>query len=280
VFDEHDLELLEAMVGSAVTAIENARLYQAEREQYNRLQASQARLIQAEKMEALGRLIASIAHEINNPLQAVLGCLELFREELDDHARREKLQRYLGIVETETERIATIVRRVRDFYRPARREMQPTDVHVVLGGVLELAGKQLQHHNIVTEREWAEDLPLIQANSDHLKQVFLNLVLNAIDAIPERGGTLRIRTASDQMSGADNRLLPAVRVEFSDTGAGMSPEVVAHLFEPFFTTKTGGTGLGLAVSYEIIQAHSGQISVKSQKGIGTTFTILLPVERP
>ena len=279
-FDEHDLELLEAMAGSAVTAIENARLYQAEREQYNRLQASQTRLIQAEKMEALGRLIASIAHEINNPLQAVLGCLELFREELDDHARREKLQRYLGIVETETERIATIVRRVRDFYRPARREMQPTDVHVVLGGVLELAGKQLQHHNIVTEREWAEDLPLIQANSDHLKQVFLNLVLNAIDAIPERGGTLRIRTASDQMPGADNRLLPAVRVEFSDTGAGMSPEVVAHLFEPFFTTKTGGTGLGLAVSYEIIQAHSGQISVKSQKGIGTTFTILLPVERP
>jgi len=279
-FDEHDSELLEAMAGSAATAIANARLYQAEREQYRRLQISQAKLIQAEKMEALGRLIASVAHEINNPLQAVMGCLELFREELGGDARHEKLLRYLGIVETETERIAAIVRRVRDFYRPARQDMLPTDVYTVLNSVFELAGKQLQNNNITVEREWADGLPTIQANPDHLKQVFLNLVLNAVDAMAKRGGTLCVRTAMDQMQGASGQYLPAVRLEFGDTGEGMPPEVLANLFEPFFTTRTSGTGLGLAISYEIIQAHNGQITATSQSGAGTTFTILLPVEQP
>jgi len=279
-FDEDDLELLEAIAGSAATAIANARLYQAEREQYRRLQISQAKLIQAEKMEALGRLIASIAHEINNPLQAVMGCLELFHEELENGSRWEKLQRYLDIVETETERIAAIVRRVRDFYRPARQEMRLTDVHSVLNSVLELAGKQLQNNNVTVEREWMEALPTIQANPDHLKQVFLNLTLNAADAMAKRGGTLHVRTAMDQVQGAESQSLPAARIEISDTGEGMSPEVLANLFEPFFTTRASGTGLGLAISYEIIQAHNGQITATSQLGVGTTFVILLPVRQP
>jgi two-component system NtrC family sensor kinase len=160
----------------------------------------------------------------------------------------------------------------------------PTDVHFVLLSVLELANKQLQHSGVTVERQWAADLPLIQANPDHLKQVFLNLVLNAIDAMPQ-GGMLRISTAVDWIhgdnsgSGSATLGLPiqAVRIEFNDTGAGMSPEVQSRLFEPFFTSKEHGSGLGLSISYGIIEAHNGQIRVQSQEGVGTTFTILLPV---
>jgi two-component system, NtrC family, sensor kinase len=156
---------------------------------------------------------------------------------------------------------------------------QSTDVQVVLDGVLELAGKQLQHSHIAVEREWATGLPLIQANVDHLKQVFLNLVLNAIDAMSAQGkGTLRLRTGLDQMQSRDNRPLPAVRIEIGDTGPGIPPESLSRVFEPFMTTKAEGTGLGLSISYGIIEAHGGQITATSQVGVGTTFTILLPVE--
>jgi two-component system, NtrC family, sensor kinase len=133
--------------------------------------------------------------------------------------------------------------------------------------VLELSGKELQHSYVNIERIWDPAIPLIIANPDHLKQVFLNLVINAIDAMPQ-GGDLSIRTIFDQ----DN-----VSIEFTDTGIGMPPEIQARLFEPFFTTKTQGSGLGLSISYGIIQEHDGQILVQSEVGKGTTFTITLPI---
>jgi signal transduction histidine kinase/PAS domain-containing protein len=277
-FDARDLKLLEPLAASAVIAIENARLYQDLHDQMHKLQMAQAQLVHSERISALGRLSASIAHEVNNPLQSVQACLTLIREELEDGQRPEKLDRYLGTVEGEIERVATIVRRMRNFYRPARQGTQLTDLHAVLESVLELTAKQLQHSNVGVERAWAAGLPSIQANPDHLKQVFLNLVLNAVDAMP-RGGKLRISTAPATMpAGAGRPPRPAVRLEFGDTGEGMSAETLAHLFEPFFTTKEGGSGLGLSVSRGVIQAHAGQITVTSQVGQGTTFTILLPLE--
>lgn len=282
IFTRHDLELLETMAGSAAIAIENARLYKVERDQLRRLKESQARLIQAEKMAALGRLIASITHEINNPLQAIQNCLTLAQEELLDGPRPQELQRYLRMADEEIGRIANIIRRMRDFYRPEREEMQTTDVRSLIESVLELIAKQSQHSQVTIEhtaREMPNDLPTVRANPGHLKQVFLNLALNAIDSMTPQGGTLRVRTALGQMQQQD-QVVPAVHIEFGDSGHGMSPEVISQIFEPFFTTKSGGTGLGLAISYEIIQAHHGQITVKSQVGVGTTFTILLPLEQP
>ncbi len=279
-FNQEHLRLIESAAATVAVAIANARLYQAEREQHHRLQASQARLVQAEKMAALGRLVASIAHEINNPLQAVMGSLELLGEELASGYRRERLERYLGMAEKESERIAAIVRRVCDFYSPAREGRQSTDVQAALDGVLELAGRQLQNSHITVRREWTDGLPAIRANPDHLRQVFLNLVLNAIDAMAQQGGTLCIHTALDQVQGQDDQPRPAVRIEFSDTGVGIAPGALENLFEPFSTTKVDATGLGLAISYEIIQAHGGQINAISQVGAGTTFTILLPVAVP
>lgn len=270
VFDAHDVELIEALASSAAVAIDNARLYRRLLDQIQMLQDTQAQLIHSEKMAALGRLVASISHEINNPLQSIQGCLTLADEELDGDIRPEKLTRYLHVAEDEIERIAAIVRRVRDFYRPSDHEQMLTDLHKTLESVLELSGKQLQHSQVTVERLWAPHLPEITANADHLKQVFLNLVLNAIDAMPE-GGTLTIRTALSY---------DTVAIEFSDTGIGMSEETQARLFEPFFTTKSHGSGLGLSISYGIIEAHNGQITATSALGQGTTFSIILPVSVP
>jgi len=279
-FNDDHRRLVESAAASVAAAIANARLYEAEREQFRRLQQTQAQLVQAEKMSALGRLASSIAHEINNPLQAMQGCLTLAEEELEDSQRRDRLMRYLQMAGKEVERLSNLVRRMRDFYRPPRQEWCPTDVNAVLESVLELTAEQLQRTHITLERNLAGGLPMIQANPDMLKQLFLNLVLNAIDAMSAHGGTLCFRTAPDQLGRRDGSVHHAVRVEIGDTGGGIPPNVLAHLFEPFVTTKRDGTGLGLSISYGIVEAHNGQIAANSQSGVGTTFVILLPVEQP
>lgn len=230
----------------------------------------QAQLIHTEKMMALGRLVGSIAHEINNPIQAVIGCLSLVQMEQAGAQRPEKIERYLNIVQVETERIATIVRRMRDFYRPAQPGVQPVNLHEVLQTVLELSNKQLQHSHVDVAREWDESLPAVQANPDELKQVFLNLILNAVDAMPN-GGVLRLASSAAQLGTRS-----AVALEFTDTGEGIPADLLPRMFEPFFTTKNSGSGLGLSISYGIIEAHGGKITVESDPDWGTTFTILLP----
>jgi PAS domain S-box-containing protein len=297
-FGERDMELLDLLAASAATAIENARLYQDLQDQMLVLREAQARLVQSTKMTALGRLAASIAHEINNPLQSIQNALLLLSEELEGGARPDEVNYCLGIAEDEISRIATIVRRMRDFYWPGYRqqpqlppniddfyrvtpeELQTIDIRAILDDVLQLANKQLQNHNIRVERNWAEYLPLVQANPDYLKQVFLNLTLNAADAMAARGGTLHVRMALDQWMPHLDRPQPGIRIEFSDTGEGMPPEVLSRLFEPFFSTKEHGSGFGLFTSYKIIQAHHGWIGAESHVGLGTTFTMLLPLEQP
>lgn len=292
---EHRVEERTAQLRRIAT--ENARLYEAQREQYKRLQQSQEELVRIEKMAALGRLVASIAHEINNPLQSVQGFLNLLGEELLGRQRREKLTYYLDIATTEIDRISAIVKRMRDFYRPTTQEPRTppesldtfyqstqTDLQIVnlqdlLESVLLLANKKLQHSNITVERDWSDESLKIQANPDHLKQVFLNLTLNAIDAMSEQGGSLRISTALDEAQLEDDQTQPVARIDFSDTGVGMSSQALERLFEPLFTTKEQGTGFGLFTSYKIVEAHHGQITVTSTVDAGTTFTILLPLEQ-
>ena len=279
-FKRQDLEMLEALTSSAAIAIENARLYQEQQDRMEDLQETQQLLVQSEKMAALGRLAASITHEINNPLQSVQTCLTLTREEIEGEQRRFKLDRYLDIVEAEIERVSAITLRMRDFYRPtANQGLQLLNLHDILESVLELTGKQLQNCNVVVERHWMKKLPKIQANGDHLKQIFLNLIFNAIDAMPQ-GGTLSLKTRRGHTQRNNNLpSYPAVRIEFSDTGEGMSPEILSNLFEPFFTTKQNGSGLGLCISYNLIEAHNGQITVASRPGVGSTFNILLPIKQ-
>ncbi len=280
-FDEDSRRLVESAAAALAAAIANARLYQQEREQFRRLQQSQAQLIHAEKMAALGRLTASIAHEINNPLQAVLGCLALIHDDLadpdlDESQRRAHTQHDLQVAEVEIKRIADIVRRLREFYQPAHEDLRATHLQSILENLLVLVRKQLQNSGISVELVWGQ-LPELYTNPDLLKQVFLNLVLNAIDAMPG-GGTLRVRTALEQATLRNSpQPTPVARVEFSDTGAGIPPELLSRVFEPFFTTKEHGSGLGLSISYEIVASLGGEIAVTSEVGKGTTFAVLLPM---
>jgi two-component system NtrC family sensor kinase len=282
-FDEHDAKLIELFAVQAAIALENAQLYERQQEQYRRLREAQARLIQSEKMSALGRLIASISHEINNPLQAIQGCLTLIREGLEE--RTAQLDggeaawwlRDLDVASTEVQRIAAIVQRLRDFYRPARPGLQTIDISTAIDTVLALATKQMQHAGIAVEWEAsAQPSITLTTNADQLKQIILNLVLNAIDAMPD-GGSLRVAASLDALPVGD-RPRPAVRIDFTDTGHGIPPENLARIFEPFFTTKDTGSGLGLSISYELIKELGGDIGVVSEVGTGATFTIRLPVD--
>jgi two-component system NtrC family sensor kinase len=286
-FDDHEVRLVELITAEAAIALENAQLYEQQQEHLRYLQESQARLIQAEKMSALGRLVASIAHEINNPLQAVQGCLTLVRESVAERPRLDPDQaagvlRDLDVAASEVTRVAGIVQRLRDFYRPTRVGAQLADINVLIETVLALTARQLQHSRIELDPALtAHPLPLM-TNADQIKQVCLNLILNAIDAMPQ-GGRLRVATrltgASRNATAADG--LPArsmVCIDFADTGSGISLEALPQIFEPFFTTKETGSGLGLSISYEIVKALGGEITVTSELQRGSTFTIWLPVE--
>ena len=265
-FTHDDLEMLQFLAASVAVAVENARLYGELAEFTRQLERSQEQLIQAEKLAATGRLAASIAHEINNPLQAIHNCLHLVT-----HRRLapDKEAHYLDMAQEEVQRLIHIVQRTLDFYRPSKGREVLTDVNHVVESVLALANKRLEHGRIKVQRRLTPDLPKLQTVADQLTQVFLNLVINAVEAMSE-GGELAIATLRDG---------DRVRVRFSDSGPGVNSEEAKKIFEPFYTTKRSGTGLGLAVSYGIIQRHGGDITVESTPGHGATFVVSLPVQR-
>jgi signal transduction histidine kinase len=264
-FTNDDLETLSFLAASVGVAVENARLYGELAQSKRDLELSQAQLIQAEKLAATGRLAASMAHEINNPLQAIHNCLHLV---LNRPLTDEKKQNYLNMAQEEVERLSAIVVRTLDFYRPSKGRVTRTQVNDLVESVLALAGKKLQHGHVQVHRRLATNLPPLLAVADQLTQVLLNLVINAAEAMPQ-GGELTITTAR-----VDNW----IDVSFSDTGPGISAEEASKIFEPFYTTKATGTGLGLAISYGIIERHGGRITVTSEPGHGATFTVQLPVE--
>jgi two-component system NtrC family sensor kinase len=217
-------------------------------------------------MAAIGRLAASVAHEINNPLQAIHNSLHL---SLHERLGEGKRLQYLTMAQAEVQRLIEIVQRMLDFYRPSRGGVVPTEVNGILENVLALAQKRLQHGDIRVHTDLKSDLPQIPMVSDQISQVVLNIVINAIDAMPS-GGELWLETG---LSGDGEWVL----VSFRDTGPGMSADQMANLFEPFYTTKSDGTGLGLAISYGIIERHGGEIEVLSPPGKGAMFVVRLPV---
>jgi two-component system NtrC family sensor kinase len=247
----------------AEVAMENAELYAELRNYVRRVEDSQQALLQAEKMAATGRLTASIAHEINNPLQAVQNCMHLAgREDLPQEKRGE----YFDMARSELERLRTTVQRMLDFYRPNAVAPQAVDIAELLRHVLGLMSKQLEEHNIRIRMDTPTDLPLVNAVNNQIQQVFLNLILNAYDAMPS-GGELHItgRAARD-----------GVEILFQDTGPGVTYEESRNIFEPFFSTKEGGTGLGLTVSYNIVTAHGGVLELVPTREAGACFSVYLP----
>lgn len=262
---DHSVRLLEAVGSQVGVAIENARLYTRITRYADELAHSQAQLIQAEKLAAMGRLTASIAHELNNPLQAIQNCLHLIIHRSLGEGKRYK---YLNMAQEEVERLISTVQRMLDFYRPSPKQHHATDGREVVEDVLALADKQLQRGGVRVHTRFDPNVPPLNAIKNQLKQVFLNLVVNATEAMPH-GGELTISTSLS----ADGKW---VSFAFQDQGSGLSQQAMAHLFEPFYTTKNNGTGLGLSVSYGIIEQHGGTITVESTEGTGSCFTVKLP----
>jgi len=273
-FTEEDLRALTLFADQAALALEKAQLYRDSQRQLERLltvldelSRTQAQLVHSEKLASVGMLAGGVAHEINNPLMVILGRTELLLMEdgLPDGAKQN-----LETIRTETERIGRIVENLLTFSRKSRQEkIEQVNVNEVLNRTLMLSEHQLTVGNVRVIKQLDEQIPPIQANPGQLQQVFMNLIINAHHAMPT-GGQLIVRTGT----------IPRDRVfvEVEDTGCGIPPEDLDRIFDPFFTTKEEGkgTGLGLAVSRNIVESHGGQIGVQSTPGDGTVFRVILP----
>ncbi len=271
-FGEPDLHLLQAMSSQAALAIRNARLYQDAVDSNERLQAAmqelketQEQLVQAERLAAVGRLSASVAHELRNPLmvmRASLFFLERLVEKEEDFSS-ELFGRYIQKIDSEIDRQNKIINDLLFFSRNRPRQMDRTDVNDLLSETL---ARVQRPETVVVETSFSPEGTMVLADGDQIQQVFINLVTNAVQAMAE-GGKLLITTCCEEGE---------VKATVADTGVGISPENLQSLFEPFFTTKENGIGLGLSVCKSIVEAHGGTIKVASELGIGTQFTISLP----
>ncbi|MFC2004910.1 sensor histidine kinase [Chloroflexota bacterium] len=250
--------------------VELSTAYQELSEYDKRLKESQEQLIQTEKLTSLGQMAASVAHEVNNPLAGVLVYTQLLSKKIKGEGfSKEIALDYLSKMESGLTRSARLIRNLLDFARQSPPTINEVNLNDVVSQAFEMAAHLAELQNIQVIKEFHPSLPKLMADSDQLQQVCTNLILNAIQSMPE-GGKLILRTSDD-----DSQL----KIEIEDTGCGISPENMRKLFVPFFTTKgeVKGVGLGLAVAYGIIQHHQGGIGVQSKEGEGTTFTIYLPL---
>ncbi len=236
-------------------------------ERTKELRKMQDYLIQSEKLASLGKMSAGVAHEINNPLTSILINTHLMLEKLEkNHAYHE----YLSLIADETTRCTNIVKGLLEFSRQSPPQKAYADINEIISRTLQLLENQASFQNISIIKKLNQHLPQIKVDRDKIEQVFWNLMINASEAMPN-GGTLNI---TSQFS-TDKKY---IEIAFVDTGKGISKENINKLFDPFFTTKSSGTGLGLAVSYGIIEQHEGKIKVKSELSRGSVFTISLPIE--
>ncbi|HLU66619.1 MAG TPA: ATP-binding protein [Kofleriaceae bacterium] len=274
-------------------------------ERTRELRQAQAQLVLQEKMSSLGRLVAGIAHELNNPINFIYGNVDFLRQYMDDllelvaaidrapdlpPAVRAEIDRIkqrieydylvedsrklLKSIRTGAERTAGIVRDLKNFSRTDGGDMQETDVIAGIETTLNLIAP-LHRGRIAIERDYQPDLPLLVCNAGHVNQVFMNILTNAAQAI-EGQGTIRIRVATSELDGG-----PALRVEVSDSGGGIPPEALERIVDPFYTTKPvgEGTGLGLWISDSIVRAHGGTLTCTSELGVGSTFAVVLPLKQ-
>jgi signal transduction histidine kinase len=207
-----------------------------------------------------------VAHEINNPLQTIKNCIYLVNGETDSGSEMSQIMEMAG---SEANRISDLVAKLRELYKPSKDQTpKPFDVLDVLNNVHSLLGPHLQNHHVEWKMTSDTDRVIVDGISNQIKQVLLNLCLNAVDAIKRDEGLIMVELST---------LIPGqVRIAIEDNGEGILPEDMPHLFEPFFTTKDAGSGLGLSICYEIVKNFNGNIVVESQPGMGAKFTICLP----
>jgi len=264
IYSREDIELLSTLANQTAIAIENARLYED-------LKRSKSYIRRADRLASLGTLTAGLAHEIRNPLVAIKTLTHLLPERLDDEEFRNK---FLQIASGEVDRISSLVTELLDFARPSDPKLEMENINIILDGMILLVSTETNKKQINLIKNYASNLPFVQVDREQIKQVFLNILLNAIEATPERG-KITVKTQSFMKPGGE----PYVQIEFTDTGCGIPSDQLEEIFNPFYTTKITGSGLGLSISNQIVQDHKGYIDVESQLDKGSSFFINLPVNQ-
>ena len=264
VYYHEDIELLTTLANQTAVAIENARLFED-------LKKSKSYIRRADRLASIGTLTAGLAHEIRNPLVAIKTLTQLLPERFEDEEFR---NHFLSIAAGEVDRISHLVNELLDFARPSSPKLEFEDVNSILDGMILLVSTESKKKHIHVDKQYAPDLPSVKVDGEQIKQVFLNVLLNAIEATAENG-EITVKTRSFLKPGGE----PYLQVEFKDTGCGIPQEYLEEIFNPFYTTKTTGSGLGLSISNQIVLDHKGYIDVESQVSKGTSFFINLPVDQ-
>ncbi len=267
-FDQETIRQVEALAAHASLAVHNATLFNELKGALQKEQSTRAQLVQAQKLSAIGRMVASVAHELNNPLQTIKNCLFLIQQDVEQDG---ETQTYIDMALSESKRLSNLVLQLREVYRPGSSgSKQPVSLNKLVDEVQLLLNQHLMENNVMWEQSLEPKEIVVNANANQLKQVFLNICLNGLEAMQPDGGTLSVMLFMDTETAVTG-------LSIQDTGPGIPPDSLTHIFEPFFTTKETGSGLGLAICYDIIQSHGGRIEVKSKQNQGATFTMWLPV---
>ena len=265
---DKDLHLMTAVADQLAVALQKASLYTNLQKSLQQEQTVRSQLLQSERLALVGRLLASVSHELNNPLQAIQNALFLLKEEAN---LSKQGYQDLGIILSETERMAALIERLRSAYRPVQiRDFQPVHLNNLIEDVYALIATHMRHKQIAFEFFPDPELPVISGIADQIRQVVLNLFLNAIESM-KPGGCLTVQT---QGLPSQREVLFSVR----DTGAGIDAEILPSIFEPFITNKSTGTGLGLTITHDIIQQHHGRIEAKNHTAGGAIFSVWLPID--
>jgi signal transduction histidine kinase len=264
IYSYEDIELLSTLANQTAIAIENARLYED-------LKKSKSYIRRADRLASLGTLTAGLAHEIRNPLVAIKTLTQLLPERLEDDEFRDQ---FLKIAAGEVDRISSLVEELLEFARPSDPKLEFEDINTILDGMILLVSTETKKKQVNILRNYASDLPPVQIDREQIKQVFLNILLNAVQAT-SASGKITVKTRSFIKPGGE----PYIQIECTDTGCGIPPEHIEEIFNPFFTTKSTGSGLGLSISHQIVQDHRGYIDVESQVEKGSSFFINLPVNQ-
>jgi signal transduction histidine kinase len=266
---QREMQLMIAVADQLAVALQKANLYSELQVSLNQEKAIRSRLIQSERLAVVGRLLASVSHELNNPLQAIQNALFLLKDEekLSAQGRQD-----MDIILAETERMTVMIERLRAAYRPTRVEdFQDIFLNDMIDDVHALTATQMRHNNIAFEFLPDPALSVVFGTPDQIRQVILNLFVNAIEAM-RSGGKLSVYTRELPEQGK-------ILLSFGDTGPGIDAEILPHIFEPFITNKETGTGLGLSISYDIIRQHNGEIQAENNPTGGAVFKVWLPIKR-
>ena len=267
-FTDRDFKLLAMLANLGGLAVENSRLYQNLEFANKELAEMRSRLLEADKLAALGEVAAGVAHEIRNPLVSIGGFTRRIRKKVDDDS---PIRPYLDVIIDEVTRLERTLNEMLDFSTDARHNFEEKDLNQIMDQALDLLWKELEENKIQVVRDYNPELPQVFCDDRQMKHVFFNIYLNAIQAMGSEGGQLTLRSFSVMREGKQ-----FIAGEVADTGGGIGMDVIHNIFNPFFTTKDTGSGLGLSIVHKIVTRHFGQVEVHNREGKGATFLVTLP----